>query len=368
MVGGYLYFGGISCSCEGVELTWTRGGTVVGTGGEYHPTVDDAGHVLTLTAIARKSYFNDATTHTDTAPVAPASFTTGPAATVAGTAKVGQTLTASVGNAAPAPDRHDFQWYADGTPIPGANGSTLTLTGAQLNAAITVQVTAVRYGYAPTSRTSAPTMLVAPATFTTNLTTSISGAAQVGQTLTADIGPAVPGPDRYDYQWYANGAPIPGATAGSLTLTAAQQGAKITVQATAVRYGYTSISRTSAPTAMVLTGTFGTGPTAAITGTAKVGTTLNATVGRSVPAPDRHDFQWYADGAPIFGANDWTLTLSAHSALSSASVITAALAIDRSRRLCTRSGPTCRRSVPTKDGRAGARSRPACPRTRERST
>ena len=62
---------------------------------------------------------------------------------------------------------------------------------------------------------------------------SITGEAQVGSTLTATVKDA----DNFDasavkYQWFADGNPIGGATAQTFTLTAAQKGAKITVQAT----------------------------------------------------------------------------------------------------------------------------------------
>ena len=62
---------------------------------------------------------------------------------------------------------------------------------------------------------------------------SITGEAKVGSTLTATVKDA----DNFDasavkYQWFADGNPIGGATAQTFTLTAAQKGAKITVQAT----------------------------------------------------------------------------------------------------------------------------------------
>ena len=62
---------------------------------------------------------------------------------------------------------------------------------------------------------------------------SISGEAKVGgelkATVTDDDGVPTTG---VKYQWFADGKAIDGATDSTFTLTAAQKGAKITVQAT----------------------------------------------------------------------------------------------------------------------------------------
>ena len=54
----------------------------------------------------------------------------------------------------------------------------------------------------------------------------------MGETLTAAVSDADGAPATIHYQWFADGKPIAGATAQTFTLTAAQKGAKITVQAT----------------------------------------------------------------------------------------------------------------------------------------
>ena len=90
------------------------------------------------------------------------------AVTVSGTLKVGETLTAGTGDAAPAPSGFGYQWSADGSPIDGADRATYVLAPAQKHTAITVTVTALRSGYASSSSTSAPTGDVA-----TNLAPSL---------------------------------------------------------------------------------------------------------------------------------------------------------------------------------------------------
>lgn len=63
---------------------------------------------------------------------------------------------------------------------------------------------------------------------------SISGTAQVGETLTATDGTwdGLPAPT-YTRQWKADDAAISGATGQTYTLTAAEEGARITVTVTA---------------------------------------------------------------------------------------------------------------------------------------
>jgi hypothetical protein len=74
----------------------------------------------------------------------------------------------------------------------------------------------------------------------------VTGSAVVGQTLTATPGTFSASPDAVTGQWLANGAPIPGASATSLSLTAALLGKAISYQSTATKTGETTISSTSA--------------------------------------------------------------------------------------------------------------------------
>lgn len=55
---------------------------------------------------------------------------------------------------------------------------------------------------------------------------------------------------------------------------------------------------------------FDPGPTATITGTARVGETLIAGEGSASPTPDDYDYQWYENGTAIGGATSKTFTLT----------------------------------------------------------
>ncbi|MEJ2848852.1 hypothetical protein WBO87_10660 [Nocardioides sp. CCNWLW212] len=290
----------------------------------YTPTAAQRGQTITVTVTAAKTGHATATdTSSGVGPVAAGTFTTGPAATIAGTPVVGGTLTASPGptqtsSTSPTADSFTYQWSADDTEITGATGRTLTLTPDTVGALITVAITAHRDGYTDASDLSDPAGPVAQATFTTGPTATITGTPTVGRTLFAGVGDAAPSPDDYSYVWYADGVEITDNTSSdpqALNLTPALAGMDITVEVTAHRDGYTDASDLSDPVGPVTKATFTTGPTATITGTPVVNGTLTAgpgstELGTTVPSADSFTYAWAADGEPITGATSHTLALT----------------------------------------------------------
>ena len=259
-----------------------------------------------------------------------------------GTAQVGESLTADTtgiedGNGL---DRVQFrfQWVSnDGSAdadITGATDSTYTLVAADEGKTVKVRVSFTdRGGYAE-SLTSAATDTVSfavqqqvansPATGAP----AISGTAQVGQTLTADIS-AIADADgldtaSYSYQWIANDGTsdtdIAGATDSTYTLVAADEGKTIKVRMSFTDDAGYGETLTSAATAAVdaAPNSPATGaPT--ITGTAQVGQTLTADISAIADADGldtaSYSYQWIAnDGTSdtdIAGATDSTYTLAA---------------------------------------------------------
>ena len=161
--------------------------------------------------------------------------------TITGTATVGNTLSVSMADVSDSNGltgaSHSYQWMADDLDIQGATGATYTLADGDEGKAIRVRVSFADDAGFSESVTSAATAAVsaAPAAANSSATglPTISGTAQVGQTLTADTS-AIADEDglsnvSYDYQWMAAGYNIDGATGSSHTLTASQQGQTITL-------------------------------------------------------------------------------------------------------------------------------------------
>lgn len=180
-------------------------------------------------------------------PEAPTNTT---APSISGTPRVGETLTGNRGQwgGVPSPT-YARQWLADGSPISGATGTSYTLTQAEEGAEIAFRVTATN-SEGSASETSAAVGPVEAALAAPSNTTppSISGSAQVGETLTASNGTWTGNPTpTYSRQWKADDADISGATDATYALTEAEQGAAITVTVTATN-SEGSASETSAPT------------------------------------------------------------------------------------------------------------------------
>ena len=138
---------------------------------------------------------------------------------------------------------------------------------------------------------------------------TVSGVAKVDAPLSASPGSWNHAGATYGYQWLANGAPVPGATQPTFTPTASQLGAAISVRVTAAGAGYVAGSSVSAPTAPTAPGTMTTTAVPTVTGTAKVTGVLTLTGGSFAPAAASTSISWLADGVPIPGATQPTLTL-----------------------------------------------------------
>ena len=193
---------------------------------------------------------------------------------ITGTAQVGQTLTATVGTSAdvdglPNPFLTDvntsFQWIRVATDntetnIASATASTYTLVDADLGTTIKVKVGFVDYYDYDETLTSAATAAVAASTNTPATgAPTITGTAQVGQTLTA-VTTAIMDADgltsvSYTYQWIrvdgGTETNISGATASTYTLVAADQGKTIKVRVSFTDDASNAETLTSTATAVV---------------------------------------------------------------------------------------------------------------------
>jgi len=141
--------------------------------------------------------------------------------------------------------------------------------------------------------TSVPINTTAPA---------ITGTTKVGQSLTVSPGTWTNSPDTYAYQWRANGANIPHATAATYVPTAGDLGKSLSVLVTAVN-GQGAWSAVSAPTAPIASAIPAPTNTVlpAISGTIQVGQVVSVSNGTWTGSPTSYTYQWLRDGVVIAG-------------------------------------------------------------------
>ena len=227
------------------------------TGNDVNAIQDAAGNdAVTLAAMAVTNNTPVPTNHAPTGAV-----------TITGTATQGQTLTETHTTLADADGLGaiTIQWYAAGTAISGATGTTYTLTQTQVGKAITVKASYTDGLGKAESMTSTGTAAVLNVNDLSTGSVTITGTAASGQKLTASHTLAdLDGLGTISYQWKAGGINIGGATTNSLALTQSEVGKIITVLASYTDMQGTKESVISVATAKVtafsgltLTGTAG---------------------------------------------------------------------------------------------------------------
>ena len=244
------------------------------TSATYTLVVDDIGKTITV----RVNYtddrgFDETLTSAPTDAVVPLPQPNNPATgapTISGTAQVGETLTADITGIADADglsgETFTYQWVSsDGTTdtdIPGATSATYTLVVDDIGKTITVRVNYTDDRGFDETLTSAPTDAVVPLPQPNNPATgapTISGTAQVGETLTADItgiadADGLSG-ETFAYQWVSSDGTtdtdIEKATDSTYKLVASDQGRSVKVRVTFTDDGGNEETLTSAPTGPV---------------------------------------------------------------------------------------------------------------------
>lgn len=131
----------------------------------------------------------------------------------------------------------------------------------------------------------------------------------VGQKLTAKTSGWGPVGVKLAFQWLSNSTAIPGATAGSYTLKAADAGKRISVRVTGSLSGAEPKSETSNQTVSVAKGALAA-PKPKVAGTYKVKKTLKAKAGAWGPKGVKLKYQWLRNGKKIKGATKTSYKLS----------------------------------------------------------
>jgi len=181
--------------------------------------------------------------------------------TISGTAKDGQTLTASNGTWANNPTSFSYQWRrcdtaANNCSDVGNDRQTYVVEQRDVGSTMRVWVNA-KNAFGGNTVASGPTAVVAPrgALPASTAPPVISGLAQDGQTLGASVGSWTNGPTRFTYRWLrcdSAGNNCDSLGSGSTQrLSSADVGHRIRVSVTAANQYGSSGAATSVPTAVV---------------------------------------------------------------------------------------------------------------------
>ena len=153
------------------------------------------------------------------------------APTITGTVRVGETLTANTTDISDSDGLNKatftYQWLADDTDITDATGSTYALVAADEGKTVKVRITFTDDAGNDESLTSAPTATVTASNTPATGEPTITGTAQVGETLTANT-TGIADSDglnnaTFTYQWLADDTDITDATGSTYTLAAADE-------------------------------------------------------------------------------------------------------------------------------------------------
>ena len=162
------------------------------------------------------------------------------APTITGTVRVGETLTANTTDISDSDGLNKatftYQWLADDADITDATGSTYTLVAADEGKTVKVRITFTDDAGNDESLTSAPTATVTASNTPATGEPTITGTAQVGETLTANT-TGIADSDglinaNFTYQWLADDTDITDATGSTYTLAAADEGKTVKVRVT----------------------------------------------------------------------------------------------------------------------------------------
>ena len=291
-----------------LDYQWLLDGEPIdgATGADYVVQELDAGHAISVQVSGAPDGINVVSSLSESFDIALADLLSTPVPILQGTFKVGKTIGIDLG-AWDDGVEFAFQWYIDNDAVDGATENTFDVPPAAVDLEVYVEVTGSKVGYNPSVQTSDP-VTIEPGTLVKTPVPVIAGTAKVGQTLTANEKTWDDGVT-FEYQWFAAGKAINGATEKTFALTAAQLGKAITVKVTGSLEGYVSVTKTSAATAKVAVGVMNIAAVPLIVGTPKAGKAVTVNTGAWVPGA-KLTIVWLLDGKAIKGAKGTTVTLA----------------------------------------------------------
>ena len=228
--------------------------------------------------------------------------------TLTGSPAVGAPLEVKTGAWTPSPTSVTVRWLADGVPIAGATTASFVPTPDVKAKTLTAEVTAQRSDY-----TSGVALLtttpVAPGALQATGQPTIQGTPEVGQALTLSAAAWSPQPSRTTTQWYADGAPLQGATGTTLVLNRDHIDTRISARVTGSAAGYLKSRATVPETTPVLAKAIKLTSPFVVKGRPQVAGVLTARVGDVRPANASASYAWHRDGKRISKATNRTYTV-----------------------------------------------------------
>lgn len=307
VVGDYLTVSDHKYGIESVQ--WFRDGKpiIFGEGGWYKLVEADAGKKISahITTMPRKSYDGKKTyvpsatfTQLYDVPI-PASLAKHPVPKVSGSGLVSEKLTAALDSAVFPKAKKSYQWMMNGKPVKGATSATFTPGLAQNYQSVSVRVTINGVQSNPVVMDSAPRKVTMGKLSATKPT--VTGTAKVGSKLTAKAAQANKPGAKLTYIWLRDGKGIFQQHKSTYTLTPADLGKKISVDAQYTsNYYNTAVVRSSAKT--VAAGTMSVTKKPAVSGKKVVGKTVKVAAGSYAPKAEKVMYQWMRNGKNIKGA------------------------------------------------------------------
>ena len=298
-----------------LEYQWFADGSPIADADYNIFTVEAAqvGKAITVEVTASRPGFESGTARSaSTTPVAKGTFMNKRPPSLDSATRVGDRTYVDSGwwePGSPYIPRWAYQLVADGEDVPGATAPPFEVTPDMLGKQLALRVDLSLEGFEPASATSEPTAPMLPGLLTPTAKPTLSGDAMVGEPVTASTGTWDQSGQTdkelgFGYQWLVDGTEVTGAKSADFTPSAEHEGKSLTVEVTASRPGYTSVTSVSVPTTVNKAGpqiTSGAnGPS--ISGTPSLGYTLTADTGDWNPTPSRFAYQWLADGVAIDGA------------------------------------------------------------------
>ena len=284
----------------------------------YFPTPDDVGYRLVVQVIATNTNGDSAPAESaPTDPVLPPPPENLSPPTISGSAVEGAMLRADPGEWDGNPTSYAYQWFScdvnfnDCPNIDGATSQSYVLGAADVGRYIGVEVVATnQYGDSFPADSDVTGPVVGPPG---NLTPpEISGASEIGQTLTVSQGTWTGDPTGFSYQWYScdnllgSCNAIPAATGSSYQVGFGDIGRRLVAGVVATGAGGSSAEKRSSATNPVVPAPPSLQVAPTITGKAEKGHTLTADPGSWTNSPTGYLYRW--ERCDSNGANCGTIT------------------------------------------------------------